>query len=76
MSISKSHFDVAATKSFASSGLILIFLSKNIVIYEGTGLLARAFVHEIEHLDGKLYVDFVEGGLRNVEQAEDDEYED
>lgn len=46
------------------------------VIYEGTGLLARAFVHEIEHLDGKLYVDFVEGGLRNVEQAEDDEYED
>jgi len=46
------------------------------VIYEGTGLLARAFVHEIEHLDGKLYVDFVEGGLRNVEQAEYDEYED
>lgn len=26
---------------------------------EGTELLARAFCHEIDHLDGKLYVDFV-----------------
>ena len=29
---------------------------------EGTGLLARAFCHEIDHLDGKMYVDLVEGG--------------
>ena len=26
---------------------------------EGTGLLARAFCHEIDHLDGKMYVDLV-----------------
>lgn len=25
--------------------------------YTGTGLLARAFCHEIDHLDGKLYLD-------------------
>ncbi len=25
--------------------------------YEGEGLLARAFCHEIDHLDGKLYID-------------------
>lgn len=25
--------------------------------YEGEGLLARAFCHEIDHLDGKLYTD-------------------
>lgn len=30
---------------------------------EGTELLARAFCHEIDHLDGKMYVDFVEGPL-------------
>ena len=28
---------------------------------EGEGLLARAFCHEIDHLDGKMYVDLVEG---------------
>ena len=26
------------------------------VVYEGEGLLARAFCHEIDHLDGHLYV--------------------
>ena len=30
---------------------------------EGTGLLARAICHECDHLDGKLYVDLVEGEL-------------
>ena len=34
---------------------------------EGRGLLARAICHEIDHLDGKLYVDLVEGELRDVE---------
>ena len=33
---------------------------------EGTELLARALNHEIDHLDGKLYVDRVIGGLRSV----------
>ena len=29
-------------------------------IYEGEGLLARAFCHEIDHLDGKMYTELVE----------------
>ena len=33
--------------------------------FEGTELLARAFCHEIEHLDGHLYVEKVEGELVN-----------
>ena len=28
-----------------------------VVTYTGSGLLAKAFCHEIDHLDGKLYVD-------------------
>ena len=28
-----------------------------IVDYTGSGLLAKAFCHEIDHLDGKLYID-------------------
>lgn len=35
------------------------------VIYEGEGLLARAFCHEIDHLNGHLYTEKVEGPLRN-----------
>lgn len=37
------------------------------VILEGHGLLARALCHEIDHLDGKLYVDLVEGELHDAE---------
>lgn len=45
------------------------------VIYEGEGLLARAFCHEIDHLDGHLYVEKVEGELHEpmYEEAEDEE---
>ena len=32
----------------------------NEVIYEGTELLARAFCHEIDHLEGKMYTELVE----------------
>ena len=32
-------------------------------ILEGEGLLARAFCHEIDHLDGKMYTELVEGGV-------------
>ena len=39
---------------------------------EGEGLLARAFCHEIDHLDGKMYVDLVEGGLHDVNSGEDE----
>lgn len=40
---------------------------------EGEGLLARAFCHELDHLDGKLYVDLVEGPLHDVNNYEDEE---
>ncbi|MCI8354967.1 MAG: peptide deformylase [Lachnospiraceae bacterium] len=39
---------------------------------EGTELLARAFCHEIEHLDGHLYVERVEGELTDMEDAEEE----
>ena len=43
-------------------------------VLEGTELLARAICHECDHLDGKLYVDLVEGELEDVEaEFEDDE---
>ena len=40
------------------------------VIYEGEELLARAFCHEIDHLDGHLYVEKVEGELHDVTYEE------
>ncbi len=43
------------------------------VTIKGEELLARALVHEIEHLDGILYVDRVEGRLYDVEEFEDEE---
>lgn len=42
-------------------------------IVEGTELLARCLCHEIDHLDGKLYVDLVQGGLKDTESLEDEE---
>ena len=44
----------------------------NEVIYEGTELLARAFCHEIDHLDGKMYTDLVEGELHRTSYDEED----
>ena len=44
----------------------------NEVIYEGTELLARAFCHEIDHLDGKMYTELVEGELHKVAYEEDE----
>lgn len=43
------------------------------VEFEGTELLARAFCHEIEHLDGHLYVEKVEGELMDAVNYEDEE---
>lgn len=48
-------------------------MDMNEVEYEGEELLARALVHEIDHLDGKLYVDMVEGELMNVEDMMENE---
>lgn len=46
-------------------------VNMNEQIYEGEGLLARAFCHEIDHLDGKMYVDLVEGELHDVNYEEE-----
>ena len=48
------------------------------VIYEGEELLARAFCHEIDHLDGHLYVELVEGELHDAvyEEYEEEEIEE
>ena len=40
---------------------------------EGTELLARAICHELDHLDGHLYVEKVEGDLVDVTAASEDE---
>lgn len=40
---------------------------------EGTELLARAICHELDHLDGHLYVEKVEGELQNVTYDEEEE---
>lgn len=41
------------------------------IIVEGTELLARALCHEIDHLNGILYVEKVTGGLHSTEETEE-----
>ena len=40
---------------------------------EGEELLARALLHEIDHLDGHMYTEKVEGVLHDVNYGEEDE---
>ena len=47
-------------------------VNMNEQIYEGEGLLARAFCHEIDHLDGKMCTELVEGELHKVTYDEED----
>lgn len=42
------------------------------IIIEGEELMARALCHEIDHLDGKLYVDIVEGELHDTAYEEEE----
>ncbi len=42
---------------------------------EATELLARGVCHELDHLEGSLYVDKVEGELRDLEAEEEEEKE-
>lgn len=42
---------------------------------EAEGLLARAICHELDHLDGHLYVEKAQGGLRDVGDEEEEEEE-
>ena len=48
-------------------------LNENMVEFEieGEELLARAFCHEIDHLDGQLYVGLAKDGIHDVEYEED-----
>ena len=39
---------------------------------EAEDILARAICHEVDHLDGKLYVDLVEGELSDIEDVQDE----
>ncbi len=39
---------------------------------EGTELLARAICHEVDHLDGHMYTEFVEGDIYDVTYDEED----
>lgn len=43
------------------------------IIVEGEELLARALLHEIDHLEGHLYVEKVEGDLFDVKYDEEEE---
>lgn len=45
-------------------------------IIEGEELLARAICHELDHLDGHLYVEKVEGELSDVRPVSDDDEEE
>ena len=42
---------------------------------EGEGLLARAICHELDHLDGHMYVEKVEGAIHDVTYADPEEDE-
>lgn len=46
------------------------------IIVEGEGLLARALCHEIDHLDGHLYVEKVKGDLVDVVYNEPEEIDE
>lgn len=53
----------------------IIAYNENMEQYEieGTELLARAICHELDHLDGRLYVEKVEGDLLNSADLEEEE---
>lgn len=56
----------------------VVALNENMesVEIEGTELMARAICHELDHLDGKIYVELVEGELMDVKYEEEDEEEE
>ena len=42
----------------------------NPVSWDAEGLLARCFCHEVDHLDGHMYTEFVEGEIHDVAMEE------
>ncbi len=53
------------------------YLDENMEEYEleGEGLLARAICHEVDHLEGHMYVELVEGKIHDVGAAPEEEEE-
>ena len=61
---------------YASDSITILlthFFDENMdeIIVEGTELLARCLCHEIDHLNGIMYVDKAEGPLMDTEEAEE-----
>ncbi len=54
------------------------YFDENMEEYELTaeGLLARAICHEVDHLNGHMYVELVEGEIRDIGYDEPDEEDD
>ena len=48
-------------------------MDMNEITVEGEGLLARALCHEIDHLDGHIYTEKVEGEIFEVKAEEEEE---
>lgn len=44
----------------------------NEVVVEGEELLARAICHELDHLDGHMYTEKVEGSIHDVTYEEEE----
>lgn len=47
-------------------------LDMNEVVVEGEALLARAICHELDHLDGHMYTEKVEGSIHDVTYEEEE----
>ena len=55
---------------------VALDVSRKEIEVEGTELLARAICHELDHLDGHLYVEKAEGPLQDVHYDDDEEEEE
>ena len=55
--------------------VVVEFLNEDMetVTMEGEGLFARCVCHECDHLEGELYVDKVQGPLKDVDRQEDED---
>ena len=52
--------------AIVAAGLSTVAQAKQAQEIEGTGLLARALCHEIDHLNGLLYIDRLHGLKREL----------
>ena len=62
-----SGIGAATAARFLEEGSVVCILDRDGTMYErdGSGLLARAFQHEMDHLDGKLFIDHLRGIKRD-----------